>query len=377
MKKIIIISHEYLPVRSGGVVLLNELIKYLLKKKFKIKLITSKYAKNIQLKKNKNLEVIRVNCLADNLGSSRLISLILFFFNGLFKLIKMDKNGYERVFSLFIVPSGLIGFIASLLFGYKSYIFVGGADLYTTRSKFSKILLILKPFTKFIVKKANKVFVAEGLENEYKRIYELNDFIKIRNGSLTKFKFNQLQNKKENYNFLIVGRLVERKGFFIILRAMTLLEHKYLNKITFTIIGNGPELKKINDFIINYNLQNYVKIIKGVNHKDLKKYYMKSDIYFFPSFPEGNSLALIEAMSYNLPIVISNEKGNVELFDNNGWLIDIRDKVKVHERMKEIIMEILNSSSKRLKTLGNHSKKISLKYDWSEILPIYEKEISK
>ena len=254
---------------------------------------------------------------------------------------------------------------------------MGGADLYTTRSKFSKILLILKPFTKFIVKEANKVFVAEGLENEYKRIYELNDFIKIRNGSLTKFKFNQLQNKKENYNFLIVGRLVERKGFFIILRAMTLLEHKYLNKITFTIIGNGPELKKINDFIINYNLQNYVKIIKGVNHKDLKKYYMKSDIYFFPSFPEGNSLALIEAMSYNLPIVISNEKGNVELFDNNGWLIDIRDKVKVHERMKETILEILNSSSKRLKTLGNHSKKISLKYDWSEILPIYEKEISK
>ncbi len=377
MKKIIIISHEYLPVRSGGVILLNEIIQFLLKKKFKIKLITSNYKQQRKLKQSKNLEVIGVNCLADNLGSSSLISLVLFFFNGLFKLIKMDKDGYERVFSLFIVPSGLIGYIASVLFGYKSYIFVGGADLYTTRSKFSKILLILKPFTKFIVKKANKVFVAEGLENEYNRIYELYDFIKIRNGSSTKFKFNQLRKKKENYNFLIVGRLVERKGFFIILRALTLLERKYLNKITFTIIGNGPELNKINDFIKNNDLSNNVKVINGIDHKDLKKYYINSDIYFFPSFPEGNSLALIEAMSYNLPIVISNEKGNVELFDDNGWLIDIRDKVKVHERMKKIIMEILNTSSKRLKTLGNHSKKVSLKYDWSEILPIYEKEFSK
>ena len=79
MKKLIIISHEYLPVRSGGVILLNELIQYLLKKKFKIKVITSNYNKGEVLKKNKNLEVIRVNCLADNFGSSRLISLIFFF----------------------------------------------------------------------------------------------------------------------------------------------------------------------------------------------------------------------------------------------------------------------------------------------------------
>ncbi len=377
MKKLIIISHEYLPVRSGGVILLNELIQYLLKKKFKIKVITSNYNKGEVLKKNKNLEVIRVNCLADNFGSSRLISLIFFFFNGLFKFIRMDKDGYKKVFSLFIVPSGLIGFIASVLFGYKSYIFVGGADLYTTRSKFSRILLILKPLTKFIVKKANKVFVAEGLENDYKKIYELNNFLKIRNGSFTKFKFNRLKKKKKNYNFLIIGRLVERKGFFIILRALTLLEDNYLKKITFTIIGNGPSLKKINNFIINHNLQNNVRIINGIDHKDLKKYYINSDVYFFPSFPEGNSLALIEAMSYNLPIVISKEKGNVELFDDNGWLIDIRDGNNVHKRMKEIIMEILNSSSTRLRKFGNHSKKISLKYDWSKILPIYEKEISK
>ena len=133
-----------------------------------------------------------------------------------------------------------------------------------------------------------------------------------------------------------------------------MLEDNYLKKITFTIIGNGPSLKKINNFIINHNLQNNVRIINGIDHKDLKKYYINSDVYFFPSFPEGNSLALIEAMSYNLPIVISKEKGNVELFDDNGWLIDIRDGNNVHKRMKEIIMEILNSSSTRLRKFGNH-----------------------
>ena len=156
----------------------------------------------------------------------------------------MDKDGYKKVLSLFIVPSGLIGFIASVLFGYKSYIFVGGADLYTTRSKFSRILLILKPLTKFIVKKANKVFVAEGLENDYKKIYELNNFLKIRNGSSTKFKFNRLKKKKKHYNFLIIGRLVERKGFFIILRALTLLEDNYLKKDYFYDHRKWPKLKK-------------------------------------------------------------------------------------------------------------------------------------
>ena len=82
-------------------------------------------------------------------------------------------------------------------------------------------------------------------------------------------------------------------------------------------------------------------------------------------------------MSYNLPIVISKEKGNVELFDDNGWLIDIRNKKKVSERMKEILLEVICCSSDKLKEFGERSKKISMKYDWSEILPIYEKEISK
>ncbi len=377
MKSIILISHEYFPVRSGGVILLNEIINYLLKKEYKVKLITCNYSKVEKIKKKKNFEIVRINCLSNNDRGSNLTSLIIFFVKGLLSFIKLKKRGYNKVLSLFIVPSGLIGFLASILYGYKNYIFVGGADLHTIKSKFSFILFFLKPLTKLILKKANKVFVAEGLEYEYERIYGYKNYVIVKNGASTKLKYKKKKINKTYLDLLIVGRLVKRKGFYIILQAMTLLEKKYLDKIKLTIIGNGPEFENIKTYINNNDLQKNVKIIKGIDHKHLKKHYINSDIYLFPSFPEGNSLALIEAMSYNLPIVISKEKGNVELFDDNGWLIDIRNKKKVSERMKEILLEVICCSSDKLKEFGERSKKISMKYDWSEILPIYEKEISK
>ena len=144
MKSIILISHEYFPVRSGGVILLNEIINYLLKKEYKVKLITCNYSKVKKIKKIKNFEIIRINCLSNNDRGSNLTSLIIFFVKGLLSFIKLNKRSYNKVLSLFIVPSGLIGFLASILYGYKNYIFVGGADLYTIKSKFSFILFFFK-----------------------------------------------------------------------------------------------------------------------------------------------------------------------------------------------------------------------------------------
>ena len=195
MKSIILISHEYFPVRSGGVILLNEIINYLLKKEYKVKLITCNYPKVKKIEKKKNFEIVRINCLSDNDRGSNLTSLIIFFVKGLLSFIKLNKKGYNKVFSLFIVPSGLIGFLASILYGYKNYIFVGGADLHTIKSKFSIILFFLKPLTKLILKKANKVFVAEGLEYEYERIYGYKNYAIVRNGASTKLKYKKKKNK--------------------------------------------------------------------------------------------------------------------------------------------------------------------------------------
>ena len=58
--------------------------------------------------------------------------------------------------------------------------------------------------------------------------------------------------------------------------------------------------------------------------KDVKNICNSADLFVFPSFQEGLSVALMEAMGCGLPIVASNIRGNNDLIVNGkgGVLID-------------------------------------------------------
>src|SRR5690606_17079104 len=65
-----------------------------------------------------------------------------------------------------------------------------------------------------------------------------------------------------------------------------------------------------------------------------------SDLFVFPSFREGLSLALMEAMSSGLPIVCSKIRGNMDLVENEsgGFLInpsDIQGFASAIEKVKQ------------------------------------------
>jgi len=72
---------------------------------------------------------------------------------------------------------------------------------------------------------------------------------------------------------------------------------------------------------------NNIKVIKYVNHEQMAALYRSVDILLLPSYREGLSLAVLEAMASGLPVVGFDSSSMAELIDDQkgGYLSPVND----------------------------------------------------
>jgi glycosyltransferase involved in cell wall biosynthesis len=166
---------------------------------------------------------------------------------------------------------------------------------------------------------------------------------------------------------IFVGRLSKEKGIETILKAAKTLPAD----IDLLIVGNGPEennVKKTEIILKNVHYLGYlpkeqtIPLIRG------------SKLLIQPSYAEGISSTLLEAMATKTPVIASNVGGNIDLFENNesGILIEPGNSTCL---LNEII-SLLNDPIK-LNKLSESAFKTVQKYNWKNIgqqyLTLYEK----
>ena len=116
---------------------------------------------------------------------------------------------------------------------------------------------------------------------------------------------------------LSVGELNENKNHQRVIHALTQLPEN----VHYAIVGI--------DHLDGYNqkLAEELGVADRVHilgyRKDVSEIYAMSDIFVFPSYREGLSVSLMEAMATGLPCVVSKIRGNSDLIDENrGELFD-------------------------------------------------------
>lgn len=128
--------------------------------------------------------------------------------------------------------------------------------------------------------------------------------------------------KDNDFMILSVGELNKNKNHQVIIKAISRLKNK---EIKYVICGQGSLEKKLKDLVVECNLQAQV-IFLGFRN-DIPELLNAADLFAFPSYREGLSLSLMEAMASGLPCVVSKIRGNVDLIKNNqgGYLIEAND----------------------------------------------------
>jgi len=193
------------------------------------------------------------------------------------------------------------------------------------------------------------------------------DEIKIRENKLKLIKnkiFPLNQNNREkkliknenNFNLLTVSRLSHPK------RVKLLINSTKNIKCDLYIVGDGPQRKDIED-LISYNNINNVNMFGEIEGFDG---FGEFDAFILISDSEGLPLSAIEAMSVNLPLILSDVGGCSELIKGNGILVS-NNEFDISNAVEKIIDDynIYENKSKKLFdqefNLDLH-KKIYIKY---------------
>lgn len=194
--------------------------------------------------------------------------------------------------------------------------------------------------------------------------------------TIEEISFTHLE--KEKYDertkiFLITARLVKVKGIIeFVENVKDIIKNE---KIKILIAGEGELKDKIESKIKEYGLENKIILLGYIDPKLLRDYYLKADFFVLPSLYDPSPLSVIEALYYELPILISNKLGNMpEVFNNNGAVFDPFDKSDLEQK----IIKLLTWDEKDYNEAREKSKKIYLeKFNKKRIITVFLDEILK
>jgi glycosyltransferase involved in cell wall biosynthesis len=149
--------------------------------------------------------------------------------------------------------------------------------------------------------------------------------------------------KKAPVVILSVGRFHHAKDYHTAIKAIALLREKN-DGFVYRIIGYGQQEEQIRSWIKDYDADTYIDIV--INPTDIEKYYLEADIYFLSSIFEGLSNTVLEAMSYSLPLVLTDVGDNDMLLKDreNGFMCQPGD----HKAMSDGLEALLGSHEKRI-----------------------------
>ena len=116
---------------------------------------------------------------------------------------------------------------------------------------------------------------------------------------------------------ICVSRITLEKGYLVLSEALKKIDRED-NKFTLLIAGGGDEDNSIKK---SYSELKYIKV-RFIGHvESVNDYLSISNFFVFPTFHENLSNALIEAMSYQLPVIATSVGGNTEVIKRGGGVL--------------------------------------------------------
>ena len=134
-----------------------------------------------------------------------------------------------------------------------------------------------------------------------------------------------------------IANLYPTKGLQSLIAAAE--KFKDNKEIAFVIIGDGPEKANYKLQIINYKLEDKVKLIGQI--ENASKYLTAFDVFVLPSVKEGFPWALIEAMSAKLPVIATNVGAIPEILEDgkNGLMVEPGKPDQIAEKINTILAD--------------------------------------
>ncbi|BDB99838.1 glycosyltransferase family 4 protein [Saccharolobus caldissimus] len=173
----------------------------------------------------------------------------------------------------------------------------------------------------------------------------------------------KLNSVKKEKKILVVSRIVERKGLYELILAISKINIKDWKIHIVGPIEDRDYYYKLLELINKLNLKDKIYFLGKISEEKLIEEYVSSQIFVLPSKTEGFSIARLEAMAACLPIVTTNTGGSEIVKNCCGIIIPVDDI----NALSEAIQLLIHNDELREKFSRNACEKIK-EYEWENLL---------
>ena len=364
-KRVAIISSTFTDERPGGVPTYVQGRTFYLSKKCKVLVMALGKKEKTHIGEN----IYKVG-----LGSSKKMrtKFFIYWLKIFVEIIKFRPDHIE----IHNIPVGF-----PLFFLFKNTCFFHGPAIYEYKAEkkgklYILIVSLLEHLTLFMSNKVNIDSVAfkDLIYKKYSYLTNKGLLIKSPKLLIPNNKNLEIDNLKrifeENHtngkkilNLICVRRLVARTGVKELVQSYSFcLKNKlmkYPSKLI--IIGEGPQLKNIQEIISKENIADFIDIKGKISSKERDEYYAKADWNIVPTQAlEGFGLVVIEAALFGCPSLVTNVDAlpHVLKMLNNQGLLCNRDNSGIIQGLSNLEPYTFNQRSSLSKLT---QKKFSIK----------------
>ncbi len=153
--------------------------------------------------------------------------------------------------------------------------------------------------------------------------------------------------------FVFLGKINKRKGVFDLLQAFAELAPEQREKSQLILAGSG-EVEQVRSLAESLNLKEYITFPGWIDTARRNELLSKADVFVLPSYNEGLPMALLEGMSWGLPVITTPVGGIPEVVthNENGLLVNPGNV----QQLAEALQSLIESESLRL-DLGSAARK--------------------
>lgn len=131
----------------------------------------------------------------------------------------------------------------------------------------------------------------------------------------------ELRIPQDAFVFISVGELNENKNHATVIRTLAKAD---IPNSYYLICGEGKLKQQHFELAQKLGISEKVKLLGF--RTDVSEILRACDCFVFPSFREGLSVSLMEAMAAGLPCIASRIRGNVDLLENSRYLFEPADE---------------------------------------------------
>ena len=175
---------------------------------------------------------------------------------------------------------------------------------------------------------------------------------------------------------LAVGRLVARKGYMTLLRAMpTILQENPNAKLV--IVGRGHMKSSLEKNAKKLGIADSIHIQSSLSFEELAQHFRSADLVVYPSYYEGQGLIPLESLASGTPVATVNQEPLTEMVDDSvGGLF----KRGEPEDLARCVNEMLASEDTAKKAILGRERVLSqytYEHNASDYVAVFNRAIEK